>query len=692
CNDENPCTQDSCDEAKGCVNEPDINKPCDDGDECTHADLCDASGKCLGKDQEDCDDNNPCTDDSCDPTSGDCSHEANASACDDGDPCTKPDVCSATLCVPGPPVPGCCHADPDCDDNDPCTIESCKDGTCAFEGEPMGESGTGCVPGGACQSGFCDSTDGGCDQFEMTMPRALLDWDLTSIPTGFRWTAQGGVFGQQGAQAAGAAPTAFRLPGHFAPAGIHVLYAFLGLGKTCQDSALVSVNVDGVQQFPADCRVWNGTPVLPFVWTEPAPSRIDVKVVLQPGAVLGRLIYYAWAASGCRPLGPVAAAPSADASDLALAGTPRGMMAGYRTGKNSPAVSLDLLHGLSSPKFTNISTFNPDAVWFSTSMAPLPDGRFLFAYGGADQEARLVLLGPDGSKVSAAVPSLFAPEADQQYEPNLAPDGKGGVRLAYASTQADEDGLGVVLTTVQVTGGQIGPFAAALTVNQTSEGDQRMPALDDGMVLWTTPSPQGWSVLARAVSPEGVPEGNEIPVHTSGPGLTLARLTAARSGDLHFVAWQASDGRTGGAVLDADLSKTASISLSGVGEGQYRPTLTGREDGALLVFTRVDGLDVNVVQAMVSKDGAVSAVEALSGQVNNMTASSIVTTCGPFMDCAGFVDTWSASDKGVYLGLTSGACANGPVDCTKPATPGVCTGFGPTGYKTFAGASGWCQQ
>jgi len=39
--------------------------------------------------------------------------------------------------------------------------------------------------------------------------------------------------------------------------------------------------------------------------------------------------------------------------------------------------------------------------------------------------------------------------------------------------------------------------------------------------------------------------------------------------------------------------------------------------------------------------------------------------------------------------LTSTACPQGPVDCTVPATPGVCTGFGATGYVTLSGA-GWC--
>ena len=50
-----------------------------------------------------CDDNNACTDDSCNPGTG-CVFTANANACDDGNACTTGDTCSAGSCT-GTPVP-----------------------------------------------------------------------------------------------------------------------------------------------------------------------------------------------------------------------------------------------------------------------------------------------------------------------------------------------------------------------------------------------------------------------------------------------------------------------------------------------------------------------------------------------------------------------------------------------------------
>lgn len=63
-----------------------------------------------------CDDNNPCTDDSCNPAVG-CVHTNNTAPCDDEDACTTNDTCSRGACRPGVPV--------NCDDDDCCTLDSC---------------------------------------------------------------------------------------------------------------------------------------------------------------------------------------------------------------------------------------------------------------------------------------------------------------------------------------------------------------------------------------------------------------------------------------------------------------------------------------------------------------------------------------------------------------------------------------
>ncbi|MCB9740051.1 MAG: hypothetical protein H6747_12370 [Deltaproteobacteria bacterium] len=79
CNDNNACTTDSCDKAKGCVNTPN-SEPCDaDGDACTQSDAC-KNGSCTAGKAKNCDDANPCTTDSCNGATGKCVHTALADA------------------------------------------------------------------------------------------------------------------------------------------------------------------------------------------------------------------------------------------------------------------------------------------------------------------------------------------------------------------------------------------------------------------------------------------------------------------------------------------------------------------------------------------------------------------------------------------------------------------------------------
>ena len=97
CDDDNPCTTDSCDPASGCVFS--INDlPCDDGDACTFSDAC-LDGVCLG-DPVTCVDNTLCTADECDPGLG-CVFPPLSGPCDDNDPCTEGDYCDQGVCQPG---------------------------------------------------------------------------------------------------------------------------------------------------------------------------------------------------------------------------------------------------------------------------------------------------------------------------------------------------------------------------------------------------------------------------------------------------------------------------------------------------------------------------------------------------------------------------------------------------------------
>jgi hypothetical protein len=90
CDDNDPCTTDSCDPQLGCVRTP---VACDDG--------------------------NACTADSCDPQTGGCIHTTTpGAACSDGDVCTVGDTCDAQgACVPTGALA--------CSDGDVCTADSC---------------------------------------------------------------------------------------------------------------------------------------------------------------------------------------------------------------------------------------------------------------------------------------------------------------------------------------------------------------------------------------------------------------------------------------------------------------------------------------------------------------------------------------------------------------------------------------
>ncbi len=113
CDDGNPCTEsDVCGADGSCAG---VAKTCVTGNACVQG-ICDpATGEC----QEDglpnsaaCDDNNPCTTDTCHPFFG-CVNLGNADPCNDGNACTSGDSCSGGECVGAsvrcdePPAPTC---------------------------------------------------------------------------------------------------------------------------------------------------------------------------------------------------------------------------------------------------------------------------------------------------------------------------------------------------------------------------------------------------------------------------------------------------------------------------------------------------------------------------------------------------------------------------------------------------------
>jgi len=190
CNDDDPCTTDTCvvaaDATEGECANTDIE--CLEGQECdggTCKTPCDTA--------DECDDDDACTDDAC--TDGFCGNTNNTAACDDLDACTENDACAAGACAGTALVcddelfcngtetcdvaTGCvagtapcdaltetCNEDTDacvltcvvgdlCDDGDPCTDDACVDGACA-------NTAKDCDDSVACTDDSCDAVTGDC--------------------------------------------------------------------------------------------------------------------------------------------------------------------------------------------------------------------------------------------------------------------------------------------------------------------------------------------------------------------------------------------------------------------------------------------------------------------------------------------------------------------------------------------------
>jgi hypothetical protein len=186
CDDGNPCTSDSCDGDVGCVAAALSGTPCDDGNACSALDLC-QDGACVGTSVTDCGDDNPCTDDTCDPQGG-CITTLNSAPCDDGDVCTIGDHCHLGDCISSGAL--------SCDDGNVCTDDACAPATgCQFlpnaaacddanpcttgdhcAGGSCAATGTNaCDDGNPCTTGVC-SPAAGCEQVPNTL--ACDDGDL----------------------------------------------------------------------------------------------------------------------------------------------------------------------------------------------------------------------------------------------------------------------------------------------------------------------------------------------------------------------------------------------------------------------------------------------------------------------------------------------------------------------------------
>ena len=179
CDDQNPCTTDSC-SPTGCVHVPnpacaacDQDSDCDDGDRCSadrcyngvcghqplrngapcnDANLCNGlevcqAGVCVNQGPLVCDDGVACTADSCDPTRG-CTFTVNPASCEDGNACTN-DSCH--------PVLGCTHDPVACNDFNECTDDLCDPASGCFHRDNTAPclDGDSCTAGDVCSGGVC---------------------------------------------------------------------------------------------------------------------------------------------------------------------------------------------------------------------------------------------------------------------------------------------------------------------------------------------------------------------------------------------------------------------------------------------------------------------------------------------------------------------------------------------------------
>ena len=188
CNDGNPCTDDLCDSETGCIH-ADNTASCEDGSICTTGDYC-SEGQCQPGAPIECDDGNVCTNDTCNEASG-CVHAPNDAGCDDGSVCTLDDQCQQGICVPGPaencddsnpctedvcsPVEGCQHTDKNapCDD-----LNACTSGDTCLQGECLSGKPTNCDDGDPCTTDACEP-DKGCYHDKNSEP--CQDGDVCTV-------------------------------------------------------------------------------------------------------------------------------------------------------------------------------------------------------------------------------------------------------------------------------------------------------------------------------------------------------------------------------------------------------------------------------------------------------------------------------------------------------------------------------
>jgi len=169
CDDNNQCTQNKCDPVSGCYYPNQSNGyNCNDNNKCTTVDTC-QNGQCIGSSTLTCVDGNPCTQDNCDPATG-CvfPNEPNNKICNDNNPCTSGDHCMSGQCVKTADTvcPAQICKSSSCNSSSGCVYTSilpcCGNGIVETTGTAREECDDGCAKG---DPALCDAADDGdgCD-------------------------------------------------------------------------------------------------------------------------------------------------------------------------------------------------------------------------------------------------------------------------------------------------------------------------------------------------------------------------------------------------------------------------------------------------------------------------------------------------------------------------------------------------
>ena len=184
CEDDNGCTDDSCEPDSGCVNtdqtlevcvpnnacetsvcESQDNTSiqcsfgaldCDDNNKCT-TDSCDPVVGCVNVPSIFCDDEIECTTESCDTGTGLCAKTIDNALCDDGISCTF-DVCDASLGCVHTPIVEACSPDETCD-----LDVGCVSGTLGCADNDLCDDGNLCTVSDVCGNGICAGVNITCD-------------------------------------------------------------------------------------------------------------------------------------------------------------------------------------------------------------------------------------------------------------------------------------------------------------------------------------------------------------------------------------------------------------------------------------------------------------------------------------------------------------------------------------------------